>query len=403
MNPLNTISIEQFNTIVNVLFGLICFLMGMTLLFFNIPASETVRTYRSSIKILSINYLVLSILVLSITLLGLRSTKYEVFPFPILIVSTSQGLILIYALVSLYASKQFARKHIINYNLVPLLGLIVIYIVFTCLYGDPVCNSLPLFFSQINHPTLFIRFVILLFNIYQIAFYSKLLIKLSARYTEHLDQFYSDTVQLKPQRARRNFYFSVLIGATSIIAMFIKSVTIDTIFTIVFCVYYFLFALMYMQYKDIFAKLEPEFLQDLAQNYMMTDANAEQQQIDEWNWNNMKSHILDQKLFLQSGITVSDMTNLFQTNRTSFSTLLNKNEGKNFNSFINRLRVEHAKQLLIEKLDCSIAEIAQQCGFTEQSNFTRQFKLHCNETPAVWAKNNKRFGSKQPEETINMN
>ena len=365
--------------------------MGVTLMAFNIPEYETVKTYRISVRILSANYLILSLLVFCMVFFGLRNCPDDVFPFPVLLISTSQGFIFAYALVSLYAPKNFARKKVLYYNILPLSLLIILYGVFAAFLGDPVCTSIPDFFSKLLHPTIFIRLLLLVFNIFQIVFYNSMVQKLSVRYTQYLNQYYSDTIQLKPQWAKKNFYMAVMVGLMSIISSLFKDVLIDTIFTVLFCIYYFLFAIMYMQYEEIFKKLEPEFIEDLTQRNPVQKIISGEKKFCGFNWLTAKRHIIDKKLYLQSGVTVNDMAEFFNTNRTTFSTLLNKNERQNFNSFINTLRIEHAKQLLIENPQLSIVEISQQCGYTEQSNFTRQFKLLCNETPAAWVKMQRKY------------
>lgn len=389
MNLEPGISIEQFHSIVTFIWGLICLLMGVTLLVFNIPEKETTQTYRVSVRILSINYLILSVLVFCMVLLDLRNSPDDIFPFPILLICTSQGLILVYALVSLYTPKNFIRKNMLFYNIIPFFSLIVFYALSVLILGDPVCESIPGFFSSLAHPTIMARLLLLLFNVYQIVYYNAMLQKLSARYTQHLDQYYADTVQLKPRWAKNNFYFAILIGISALVSSLFKNVLIDSIFTIVFCIYYFVFAIRYMQYKDIFVKLEPEFIEDLTRNQPVENATGRERKPSGFNWGKVKSRIIDQKLYLQSGITVNDMAKLFCTNRTTFSTLLNKNEKQSFNLFINVLRIEYAQYLILENQELTLAEISQQCGYTEQSNFTRWFKKLSNETPAVWAKTQK--------------
>ena len=54
--------------------------------------------------------------------------------------------------------------------------------------------------------------------------------------------------------------------------------------------------------------------------------------------------------------------------------------------YIEKLRIEHAKYLLI-KDDFSIAEIAYSCGFASQSYFTQIFKKHTLISPFEFRKN----------------
>jgi len=380
-----SMSIEQFHFLATLIWGIICLLMGFNLLVFNIPKKKKVRTYNTSVKVLALNYLVLSILIFSLVFFDLRNSTNDTFPIPILLINLSQGVILTHALITLYAPKEYTWKNIIYFNIVPLSSLLFIYIICVLFFGDPVCNSISFFLSNLSHPAVLMRFILLLFYFYQVTFYALLIHKLAVRYTENLDKCYPDTIQLRPHWAKKNFYFAVTIGLLSIVACMVKNIFFDTIFTVMFCLFYYLFALRYMRYESIFMKLKPVFFEDLPLVNKTENINKEVKP-DRFIWEKARNQIIQEKRFLQSGITVNAMAELFQTNRTSFSAALNKHERQNFNSFINRLRIEHAKQLILEKPELTIVEIAEQCGYSEQSNFTRQFKQYCNETPAVWAK-----------------
>jgi AraC-like DNA-binding protein len=386
MNLETAISIELIHTVVTFILGLICLLMGVTLFVVNIPEKETVKAYRKSIKILSFNYVLLSLFFFSIVFFDLRNCPDDVFPFPVLFISTMQGLFLPYALLALYSPDKNVKIKVIYYNILPFSLLIVLYGVFAALYGDPVCDSFPHFFSQLLQPAVLIRFLLLFFNIFQIVFFSILIHQQSVRYAKCLDQYYAETIYLKPQWAKMSFYFAVLIGLSSIVSSLFKDSTIDTLFTLLFCFFYFLFAIVYMQYKSVFSRLEPEFIKDLEQCNQVESSAFVEKSLKGEHWGIIKKEIVEQHLFLQSGVTVNDMAKMFHTNRTTFSAMLNSNEGRNFNTFINYLRIEHAKHIILTHPNKPISEIAQQCGFSEQSNFTRQFKLLCNDTPAAWAR-----------------
>ena len=48
------------------------------------------------------------------------------------------------------------------------------------------------------------------------------------------------------------------------------------------------------------------------------------------------------------------------------------------------LRVEQAKKLLLEEPRAFLREVAARCGFSDRSNFSRQFLYHTGLTPAEW-------------------
>ena len=53
------------------------------------------------------------------------------------------------------------------------------------------------------------------------------------------------------------------------------------------------------------------------------------------------------------------------------------------------LRVEWARQLLIADPGSPLGEIAARCGFSDRSNFSRQFLAHTGLTPAEWRERKK--------------
>ena len=57
-----------------------------------------------------------------------------------------------------------------------------------------------------------------------------------------------------------------------------------------------------------------------------------------------------------------------------------------FRTWRNRLRLEDAKRMMLENPGASTAEIARRTGFSNRSNFSRQFLSYTGRTPAQWRK-----------------
>lgn len=66
------------------------------------------------------------------------------------------------------------------------------------------------------------------------------------------------------------------------------------------------------------------------------------------------------------------------------SELINRESGANFNHFINALRIEHAKQQLIEHADTPVLDIALASGFNSTSAFYAQFTRFVSMPPAAY-------------------
>ena len=79
-------------------------------------------------------------------------------------------------------------------------------------------------------------------------------------------------------------------------------------------------------------------------------------------------------------ITVSRAASMLGLSDSQFMKFFKKATGTNFVTYFTRLRLAHAHQLLTET-DRSIASIAAEVGFSDQSYFDRRFRQHYDISP----------------------
>ncbi len=79
-------------------------------------------------------------------------------------------------------------------------------------------------------------------------------------------------------------------------------------------------------------------------------------------------------------IVVADICRQFNIRPAVFSDCLKKLTGKNFNEYLNYIRLCKAKRMLIDS-DKNIEEIAYEVGFSSPSYFGKCFKMQMNTTP----------------------
>lgn len=90
------------------------------------------------------------------------------------------------------------------------------------------------------------------------------------------------------------------------------------------------------------------------------------------------------RAYCHQGITITQVAKQLGTNRTYLSRYINSNYGCNFNTWLTRLRIEEAKNLLVSSPTLTIEKISQQTGFTSKSQFMRNFKAQEGITPGQW-------------------
>jgi len=96
----------------------------------------------------------------------------------------------------------------------------------------------------------------------------------------------------------------------------------------------------------------------------------------------------EKQIFLNKSLTIWDVCREINSNRTYISNLINEEFKLNFNSFVNKYRVEMAKKMLSDEkfTKYSIDGIAQLCGFNSIASFNRAFLKFENLSPGKFRK-----------------
>ena len=82
--------------------------------------------------------------------------------------------------------------------------------------------------------------------------------------------------------------------------------------------------------------------------------------------------------------TVGEAAELLGTDTGTLYAYFRDRMGMDFRTWRNRLRLEDAKRLLLEHPEMEAAEVGRRTGFSNRSNFARQFLAYTGRTPARW-------------------
>lgn len=94
-------------------------------------------------------------------------------------------------------------------------------------------------------------------------------------------------------------------------------------------------------------------------------------------------HLMDRQLYLQPGLNIADLSKNLGTNDKYISQAINSYSNSNFNLFLNKYRVNHAKKMFIEtgsKVPVKVVSI--ESGFSSYVTFYKQFKDLTGLTPS---------------------
>ncbi|MCF0175214.1 MAG: helix-turn-helix transcriptional regulator [Bacteroidales bacterium] len=94
--------------------------------------------------------------------------------------------------------------------------------------------------------------------------------------------------------------------------------------------------------------------------------------------------MIGQQKFLTSGLTLTDVAEMLNSNKTYISRLVNSAYGISFPEYLNNLRIDFAKLYIANNRNSKQDEIAVACGFPNASSFNSTFKKVTGVTPRIW-------------------
>lgn len=355
--------------------------LGVVLIMLPIPAKPFLNKYKLSSRLLGLVYVIFASITTYILFIGIGEYLTEFFRFSTTLISCLQAIIFSFALIALlnpHFSKRITTMYIVHASVILL--FLLAYMVFTRFKEDAVLSSVKAISNNQENPITILRLLFIIFYVYQFLHYLIVFQKSISKYNKNIENYYSETGKVKLAWIRFAFYSSFAVAMTALIFQIIPSLWFDTFFSGALIVFYIVFAVNFINYNRIFHIIEPA----LEQNLLLDTENHYTQKKS--NWPLYRQRVLEKKIYLNEGITLIEMADFLNISRTTLSTLINIEENQSFNQWIKQLRVDEAKRLMQTNPNYSFLDIAYKTGFSEQSNFSREFKQITGETPSSWKK-----------------
>lgn len=195
-----------------------------------------------------------------------------------------------------------------------------------------------------------------------------------------------EILKSKPGSKRQPFLLIVLTGYLAGIilslvftglSVFGVNTSFDTGFWGIMYFYAFFIFLFFITIR----KIESDKFRSEKRQILIEDSKARELEKSVFN------QVKERKLFLDPQLTLSGCAQQLNMGVKEFSFLLNHHLNENFNEYINRFRIEHAKELLINHPDRTVQEIMYDSGFNSKAVFYAAFKKQTNLSPGDFRKN----------------
>lgn len=90
--------------------------------------------------------------------------------------------------------------------------------------------------------------------------------------------------------------------------------------------------------------------------------------------------------YLNSGLTISDVSKSVFSNRLYLSRAINRRSGRNFCQFVNYYRVMYSMEAFRKDSTLKVSELATLSGFNTITSYTMAFRHFVDETPSEWCR-----------------
>jgi len=365
--------------------------IGLAVIFLTLPLpkTEALNKYRISLRFLAGGYVTMG--VIKVLAMVFNLSLVNIVSMDTLITASLQATLFVISMITLI-NPRFVTKIYLYKQIAPVLILVILYTIFCAVWGDLQVRSIADLIRYKFYPVMIIRELFLFYYIFQLVYLTQLFFRQIKLFGNEIDNYFSEDSSLCLPWVKYCFFAALSVGVGALLSCFMLADSWIFVFIVVYTLFYLGFGIYYIQYPRRFVYIEPAIYPP---NSSADKVSNNKRRLV---WAELKSRIIADKYYLTLGVNIEDMAQYLKIGRTTLSTFINNEEGMNFNVWINSLRVEEAKTLLCNYPEYSLTQISELIGYSEPSNFSRQFKLITNESPSVWRQ---AYHSEVPDYSVN--
>ncbi|MCL2042481.1 MAG: AraC family transcriptional regulator [Bacteroidales bacterium] len=362
--------INDLYTVFTIALASVLFSFG--LLFYSLCRNAETPVYKTALRMMTFAYCFFGLVnVLEMWSRSSYPNNDDVLLFQAvtLIIAVSQAFLFTYTLILLIHTAYVTRKRVVC-ELVVLstlsAALVVIYYILSATW---IKLSVYIF---------------ILFYICLLIRYTRLFVITYRNCLQKMDNFFSGREADNLRWVKFSFYAALSIGLLALTASLAPTIHVGIFGSVIYLLFYLYFAIRMIKYGFFYKKIESALTDDDIQTEPSGDDKKTLPASIVENMERKLNIWLGEKQFLQSGITIEDVAAYIGTNRRYLSEHINSVKGKTFRQWISELRIEEAKNLMRQRPDMTLNDIALQVGYVDKSNLIRQFSRQTNLSPTQW-------------------
>lgn len=358
------------STIINTIQASAFLILGLMLLFVQPPDWSQLKTYKMSKKIFGCAYLLIVVVGMSGAFTAKDAGRHFAYVY------FQSGISLVHAWLNGYAyllmltPSEASRRIFLNYAKWGLPSILL-------------TGAATLFFPAC-YPAM--NYILGAIYICQITCTCAIIYKEYRISIRALDNFYDGTIDSRWMWTAINL--TLVLAFINLLNFYIPN--LEIILSITNVAFYTYFAIHLLNYVPMYIYMKEARKEVTTEKGAVVDDDKDKATVNHIE----KIQPLLQKWtesyqYCQSSLTLTNVAEQMGTNQCYLSIYLNKIQGVSFQVWLNALRIERSKALLLEHPDKSIEEIGSMVGIPRLYNYSRWFKQISGTTPLQWRKNEK--------------
>ena len=312
--------------------------------------------------------------------------------------------VMAYALMGFLHLRHINRYTPLAYNISALIAAITIFTSY-CIWSDGVFSwETYVNFVEECQFVIWFRYIYVGYLVLALIRTCANLIRASHKYINIVENYFSEEEVISGRRLSGSVYVFVAYFALSVSVILIPNTFVDLIieFGIIVCL--MLFAIMIINLHNTYFKVYPphnlaEMLKSLEERKNSTPVEVKEEIVEETPIEEARNIVRggiediitewaqrEDKPFIKESLTLLDVAEDTKLSPRLLSEFLNKYYKVNFCTWINTLRIEEVKKLLVERPTLSLAEISMMVGFSDPASLSKIFKKIVNESPSAYKK-----------------
>lgn len=348
-----------------------CVMTGILLLVSKITPGLNDPHYRNARILISTAILLLAA-GKGLTLLRSTDILLDIFPFIPLVLASFQACLITFTVLILFHS-DYVSRHNIFISLMPTFVFVVLYVIVRLFVPEIRIHNWQEYGCNITNPVVLLRSAFLVTYLVVIVRYIRLFNRERNIYIGRINDYFSDTDKIRSVWGTRLFYEGLAIGLSFAVVCSWPSAVIDGISTVIMTIFYFSFAIRYINYQYKLLILQPA----VGVNVPVVETAPAKVPVD------VSAHTLEYRLqqliaqkqpYLTPGVVIADLAGQLNVSSRELSYLIHQTYDMNFNTWINTLRIDYALELMKQNPHIAFDELAEQSGFSDKTKFSRVFK-----------------------------